>query len=186
MVVRLSRRRVLLSILALYSLLALFLSLLAVKPAFYGLSTVLGTMLLGTTVLGTTMMLGTTVLSSALFGTTTTVTEAYAGALTMGQMAMSLVAIGLLIFLELSDPSLGRTRRLAAHVIEYRRLPPDPAVVRRSVKLGGRLSATRTTVETGLTMRAMKELRSSWLPVTALLVLLFAIIVAFKIWTIIG
>jgi len=145
MVVRLSRRRVLLSILALYSLLALFLSLLAVKPAFYGLSTVLGTMLLGTTV--TTMMLGTTVLSSALFGTTTTVIEAYADALTMGQMAMSLVAIGLLVFLEL---------------------------------------ATRTTVETGLTMRAMKELRSSWLPVTALLVLLFAIIVAFKIWAIIG
>jgi len=33
-------------------------------------------------------------------------------------------------------------------VIAYRRLPPDPAVVRMLVKLGGHLSATKKTVET--------------------------------------
>jgi hypothetical protein len=120
---------------------------LTVKPAFYGLSTVLGTTILGTTVLGTTVLgttiLGTTVLGSTLLGTTSLI-QVYAEALSMGQLAISLIAICMLIYLELSDPSYGKTRRL------------------------------------------IEELRKSWLPLSALLVLLFAFIVFFRIWAILG
>lgn len=121
--------------------------MLVVKPAFYGLSTVLGTTILGTTVLGTTVLgttvLGTTVLGSTLLGTTSLI-QVYADALVTGQLAISLIAIGMLVYLELSDPSYGKTRRVA------------------------------------------EELRKSWLPLTVLLVLLFALIVTFRIWAIIG
>ena len=140
-------------ILAVYALLASAASLLTVKPAFYGLSTVLGTTILGTTVLGTTVLgttiLGTTVLSSILLGTTTTTTttsliQVYAEAFSMGQLAISLIAICMLVYLELSDPSYGKTRRL------------------------------------------IEEVRKSWLPLSAVLVLLFALIVFFRIWAIIA
>jgi hypothetical protein len=148
----LSRGRILLLILAVYALLASVASLLTVKPVFYGLSTVLGTTILGTTVLGTTVLgttiLGTTVLGSILLGTTTTTTtsliEVYADALAMGQLAISLIAICMLVYLELSDPSYGKTRRL------------------------------------------IEELRKSWLPLSAVLVLLFSIIVFFRIWAILA
>ena len=147
-----SRGRILLLILAVYALLASVASLLTVKPAFYGLSTVLGTTILGTTVLGTTVLgttiLGTTVLGSILLGTTTTTTtsliQVYAEAFSMGQLAISLVAICMLVYLELSDPSYGKTRRL------------------------------------------IEELRKSWLPLSAVLVLLFALIVFFRIWAILA
>ena len=148
-----SRGRILLLILAVYALLASVASLLTVKPAFYGLSTVLGTTILGTTVLGTTVLgttiLGTTVLSSILLGTTTTTTttsliQVYAEAFSMGQLAISLIAICMLVYLELSDPSYGKTRRL------------------------------------------IEEVRKSWLPLSAVLVLLFALIVFFRIWAIIA
>jgi len=147
----LSRGRILLLTFAIYVSVAFALSLLTVKPAFYGLSTVLGTTILGTTVLGTTVLgttiLGTTVLGSTLLGTTTTTTsliQVYAEALSMGQLAISLIAICMLIYLELSDPSYGKTRRL------------------------------------------IEELRKSWLPLSALLVLLFAFIVFFRIWIILS
>ena len=149
-----SRGRILLLILAVYALLASMASLLTVKPAFYGLSTVLGTTILGTTVLGTTVLgttiLGTTVLGSILLGTTTTTTtttsliQIYAEAFSMGQLAISLIAICMLVYLELSDPSYGKTRRL------------------------------------------IEELRNSWLPLSAVLVLLFALIVFFRIWAILA
>ncbi len=116
-----SRGRFLLLMLVVYSLSASFLSLLPVEPRFYGLSTILGTTILGTTVLGTTV-LGTTVLGTALgsiFLGTTSETELIqvllartAEAFSMGQLAISLIAIGMLIYLELSDPSYGKTRRL--------------------------------------------------------------------------
>jgi hypothetical protein len=142
----------LLLILAIYVSVASALSLLVVKPAFYGLSTVLGTTILGTTVLGTTVLgmtiLGTTVLGSTLLGTTTTTTtsliQVYAEALSMGQLAISLIGIGMLVYLELSDPSFGRTRRL------------------------------------------IQEVRKSWLPLSVVLVLLFALIVFFRIWAILA
>jgi len=144
---QLSRGRILLLTLAVYVLLAFVASLLTVKPAFYGLSTVLGTTILGTTVLGTTVLgttiLGTTVLGSTLLGTTSLI-QVYAEALAMGQLAISLIAICMLIYLELSDPSYGKTRRL------------------------------------------IEELRKSWLPLSAVLILLFALIVFFRIWAIIG
>jgi len=143
----LSRPKFLLLILAIYAALASFTSLLVVKPALYGLSTVLGTTILGTTVLGTTVLgttvLGTTVLGSTLLGTTSLI-QVYADALVTGQLAISLIAIGMLVFLELSDPSYGKTRGV------------------------------------------IEELRKSWLPLSALLVLLFVLIVAFRIWAIIG
>ena len=139
-------------IFAVYALLAVVTSVLAVKPAFYGLSTVLGTTILGTTVLGTTVlgttvlgttvlgttMLGTTVLGTTLLGTTSLI-QVYAEALSMGQLTISLIAIGMLVYLELSDPSYGKTRRLIA------------------------------------------ELRKSWVPLSAMLVLLFALIVFFRV-----
>jgi len=106
--------------------------MLVVKPAFYGLSTILGTTILGTTVLGTTLL-----------GTTSLI-QVFADALVTGQVAISLIAIGMLVFLELSDPSYSKTRRV------------------------------------------IEELRKSWLPMSVLLVLLFALIVAFRIWAIIS
>jgi hypothetical protein len=145
---KLSRGRILLLILAVYVSVASMLSLLVVKPAFYGLSTVLGTTILGTTVLGTTVLgttiLGTTVLGSTLLGTTKTTTTSLipvlAEALSMGQLAISLIAICMLVYLELSDPSYGSTSRL------------------------------------------IQELRKSLLPLSVVLVLLFALIVFFRIW----
>lgn len=133
--------------LVVYSSLASLLSLLVVEPRFYGLSTILGTTILGTTVLGTTVLgttiLGTTVLGSTLLGTTSLI-QVYAEALSMGQLAISLIAIGMLIYLELSDPSYGKTRRL------------------------------------------VRELRKSWLPLSVVLILLFSLIVFFRIWAILG
>ncbi len=137
MVSDLRRRGVLLLILALYALLTLLCSTLAVTPALYGLSTVLGTTVLGTTVLGTT------VLGSTLLGTTSLV-KAYTEAMALGQFAIGLTAIGLLIFLELSDPSFGEPGKL------------------------------------------VRDLRRSWLPVVAVLMLLFAIIVVFRIAAVLG
>ena len=129
-------------IFAVYALLAVAIGVLAVKPAFYGLSTVLGTTILGTTVLGTTM-LGTTVLGTTLLGTTSLI-QVYGEALAMGQLAISLVAIGMLVYLELSDPSYGKAHRLIG------------------------------------------ELRKSWVPLSAILVLLFALIVFFRVWAILA
>lgn len=145
--VQMSRGRILLLMLILYVSVAFAMSFLAVKPAFYGLSTVLGTTILGTTVLGTTVLgttvLGTTVLGSTLLGTTSLI-QVYAEALSMGQLAISLIAIGMLVYLELSDPSYGKTRRL------------------------------------------INELRQSWLPLSVVLILLFALIVFFRIWNILA
>jgi hypothetical protein len=137
----------LLLLLAVYVTLASLCSLLVVKPVFYGLSTILGTTVLGSTVLGSTVLgttvLGSTVLGSTMLGTTSLI-QVYAEALVTGQLAISLIAIGMLVYLELSDPSYGKTPR------------------------------------------AIGELRKSWLPMSALLVLLFAFIVAFKIWAILS
>ena len=145
--VQMNRGRILLLMLILYVSAAFAMSLLAVKPAFYGLSTVLGTTILGTTVLGTTVLgttvLGTTVLGSTLLGTTSLI-QVYAEALSMGQLAISLIAIGMLVYLELSDPSYGKTRRL------------------------------------------INELRQSWLPLSVVLILLFALIVFFRIWNLLA
>ena len=90
--------------------LAGILGFLAVKPALYGLSTILGTTILGTTVLGTTV-LGTTVLGSTMLGTSG-LADVYTGALTALQPMISLVLIGMLCYLELSDPSYGRTKNI--------------------------------------------------------------------------
>jgi len=132
----LSRARILLLIMAVYVTLASLCSLLAVKPAFNGLSTILGTTVLGTTVLGTTV-LGTTVLGTSRI-------QGYADALAIGQLAISLMTIGLFVYRELSDPFYGKADR------------------------------------------RVEELRKSWLPLSVLLVLLFAFVVAFRVWAILG
>lgn len=129
---KLSNSKSLLLLLFTYVSLALFTSLLAVNPTFYGLSTILGTTVLGTTVLGTTVM------------GTTSLLIVYGEALLSGQLAISLITIGMLTYLELSDPSYGKTNRI------------------------------------------IEELRRSWLPLSALLVILFMLIVAFRIWAIIA
>jgi hypothetical protein len=137
-----SRNRIFLFVFCIYVSLALLLSLMVVKPAFYGLSTILGTTVLGTTVLGTTI-LGTTVLGTTLLGTTSLV-EVYAEAFSMGQLAISLLGICMLIYLELSDPSCG------------------------------------------ISHRVVTELRKSWVPLATLLVLLFSVIVSFRVWNILA
>ena len=131
------RNKSLLLLLSAYVFLALITCFLAVDPTLYGLSTILGTTILGTTVLGTTV-LGTTVLG------TTSLVGIYGDALLSGQIVISLAAIGTLVFLELSAPSYGKTRKLIG------------------------------------------ELRSSWLPISAFLVVLFILIVGFRIWAIIA
>jgi hypothetical protein len=75
---------------------------------------------------------------------TTSLIGVYSEALLQGQLAISLIAIGMLTYLELSDPSYGKTKRI------------------------------------------IEELRKSWLPLSALLVILFMLIVAFRIWAIIA
>ena len=143
---RLTSSKVLWLILVSYGGLVGLLSLLDVKPALYGLSTILGTTILGSTLLGTTVMgttvLGTTILGSTMLGTTSPV-DVYTSALAAGQVLISLVAIGMLCYLELSDPSYGRTRTI------------------------------------------VEDLRRSCVPLVAFLVVLFMLVVAFRVWEII-
>lgn len=116
-------------------------SLTLVAPLF-GLSTILGVSVLGPSVLGSSV-LGSSVLGSSVLGSTTIV-EAYADAIATSQLCLSLVAIGLLVYLELTDPAYGELRSI------------------------------------------FSELRRSWIPVTMLLVVLFFIIVALKVWSILA
>jgi len=106
-------------------------SSLTVVAPLCGLSTILGVSVLGSSVLGSSVMASTTIV------------EAYAQAVVFMQPLLSLVLIGLLVFLELTDPSYGGSRSM------------------------------------------LVELRKSWLPVSALLMVLFFIIVALKVWNII-
>jgi len=124
-----------------FALLAAAGSLTVAAPLF-GLSTVLGVSVLGSSVLGSSV-LGSSVLGSSVLGSTTIV-EAYAGAVVTSQLWLSLLVIGLLVYLELTDPAYGGLRSI------------------------------------------LLELRRSWLPVSALLVVLFFIIVAFKVYTILA
>ena len=122
-------------LLVLFSFLALVSSLTVVAPLF-GLSTILGVSVLGSSVLGSSV-LGSSVLGS-------TILEAYAGAIATSQLCLSLAAIGLLVYLELTDPAYGRLKSI------------------------------------------LLELRRSWLSVSALLVVLFFIIVALKVYSILA
>ena len=97
-----------------------------------GLSTILGVSVLGSSVLGSSVMASTTIV------------EAYAQAVMFMQPPLSMVLIGLLVYLELTDPSYGGLRSM------------------------------------------LLELRKSWLPVSALLIVLFSIIVALKVWGILA
>lgn len=134
------------ALLAFFAFLVLVSSFTVVAPLF-GLSTILGVSALGVSVLGSSVLgssvLGSSVLGSSVLGSTTIV-EAYGGAIAASQLWLSLIAIGLLMYLELSDPSYGGLRRI------------------------------------------LLELRRSWLPVSALLVVLFFIIVALKVWNILS
>lgn len=79
-------------------------SLTVVAPLF-GLSTVLGVSVLGSSVLGSSV-LGSSVLGS------TTVVEAYAGTIAASQLCISLVAVGLLVYSELTDSAYGELRSI--------------------------------------------------------------------------
>jgi len=124
-----------------FVLLTAFCSFVAAAPVF-GLSTILGISVLGSSVLGSSV-LGSSVLGSSVLASTTIV-QAYGAAIATSQVWLSLTAIGLLIYLELTDPSYGGLRR------------------------------------------TLSELRRSWLPVSSLLVILFFIIVALKVWGILA
>ena len=91
--------------------------LLAGVPVM-GLSMIMGISVLGSSVLGSSV-LGSSVLGSSVLGTTTTtVMAAYSEALGASQVWVSLAAIGLLVYVELSDPAYGRSRRV---FVELRR-----------------------------------------------------------------
>ena len=88
-----------------------------------GLSMIMGISVLGSSVLGSSVLgssvLGSSVLGSSVLGTTTTtVMAAYSEALAESQVWVSLGAIALLVYVELSDPAYGRSRRL---FVELRR-----------------------------------------------------------------
>ncbi|MEM2127269.1 MAG: hypothetical protein QXH67_03490 [Candidatus Bathyarchaeia archaeon] len=119
-------------------------SLLTVAAPLSGLSTILGVSVLGSSVLGSSV-LGSSVLGSSVLGSSvlaSTIVEAYAQAVVSLQPWLSSVLIGLLVYLELTDPSVGGLRS------------------------------------------ALLELRRSWLPFSALLTVLFSIIVAMRVWSI--
>ncbi|MDG6902918.1 MAG: hypothetical protein JRM80_13295 [Nitrososphaerota archaeon] len=91
-------------------------SLLPVAIAPLGLSSVLGlgmmsALLLGSSNLGSSV-LGATVLQSQGFATS--IALSYSDALTLGQVLVSLSAIGVLVFTELSDPAYGHVRPVIA------------------------------------------------------------------------
>jgi len=121
-------------LLALFVFLSAASSLTIAAPPF-GLSTTLAVSVLGSSVLGSS------VLGSSMLGTTVLV-EAYAGAVVASQLWLSLVVIGLLFYVELSDPAYGKLRK------------------------------------------SLVEFRKSWLPISALLSILFFIIVALKVYNI--
>ena len=144
--------RSLVLLVVLFLVLTLASSLTVVTP-LYGLSTVLGISVLGSSVLGSSVLgssvLGSSVLGSSVLGTTTIIMEqamieGYGKAILAAQLWLSLIAISLLVYLELTDPAYGKIRR------------------------------------------TLEELRKSWVPVSALLVLLFLIFVALKIYAIIA
>jgi hypothetical protein len=126
--------RSLVTLVVLFAILALASSLTVAVPLF-GLSTILGVSVLGSSVLGSSV-LGSSVLAS------TTIVEAYSGAIIASQLWLSIVAIGMLAYLELTDSAYGRFRRV------------------------------------------LVDLRKSWLPISAMLVVLFFVIVALRIYAI--
>ena len=86
--------------------------LLPVAVAPLGLSSVLGlgmmsALLLGSSNLGASV-LGSTVLQSP--GVASAIALSYSDALTLGQILVSVSAIGVLVFTELSDPAYGNVR----------------------------------------------------------------------------
>jgi hypothetical protein len=99
-------------LLAGFVLLAVGCLILAGVPVM-GLSMIMGISVLGSSVLGSSV-LGSSVLGT----TTTTVMAAYSEALAASQVWVSLGAIMLLVYVELSDPAYGRSRRL---FVELRR-----------------------------------------------------------------
>jgi len=131
--------KTLITLLGAYLALILAVGFLEASPALSGLSTTLGTILLGTTVLGTTVL--SSVLGSSLLGTT--MIAVYSEALATVQLYVSLLCIGLLAYLELTDPTYGGIRK------------------------------------------TLLEIRESWTSIATLLVVLFLIFVAFKVWLII-
>lgn len=139
-------------------------SALTTTTPLYGLSTILGVSVLGSSVLGSSV-LGSSVLGSSVLASTTIV-EAYTGAVVMSQLWFSLVAIGLLAYLELSNPS------------HEKRVQARSTIAKPSQKQRQLCSIARINV--------FSELRRSWLPVSTLLVVLFFIIVALKVWRIIA
>ena len=76
-----------------------------------GLSMIMGISVLGSSVLGSSV-LGSSVLGSSVLGTTTTVMAAYNEAIAASQVWVSLAAIGMLVYVVLSDPAYGKSRRV--------------------------------------------------------------------------
>ena len=92
--------------------------LLPVTIAPLGLSSILGlgmmsSVLLGSSVLGISV-LSSTVLSSG--GVASAIASSYSGALGLGQMLVSVSAVGVLVFMELSDPAYGKVRPVVGEI----------------------------------------------------------------------
>jgi hypothetical protein len=160
--------RSLASLLLLFALLVLVSSFTVAVPMF-GLSTILGVSVLASSVLGSSV-LGSSVLGSSVLGSSvlasTTIVEAYTGAVVASQLWLSLTCIGLLVFLELSNPVYEERTRAHPVTAKPKRNQRQPCFRAR--------------------IRIFLELRKSWLPVSTLLVILFLIIVALNVWGILA
>jgi len=127
-----TRGRKMIALLMAYGALVVLVSSLDVVPFTYGLSTVMGTSLRASS------MPSSSVMVSSLFGGVS-VSSIFSNALLEAQAAVTVLAISLLAFAEMSSPAFGKTGRL------------------------------------------LTELRRGWMPITAFVMLLFAVTVASKI-----
>lgn len=108
---RMTRERKLLALLMVYGGLVMLVSSLNVMPFTYGLSTVMGTFLLASS------MLSSSVMVSSLFGGVNAA-SIFSNALLNAEAAVTVLTISLLAFAEVSSPAYGKAGRL---VTELRR-----------------------------------------------------------------
>ena len=130
----LSRGKKMLTLLLTYVGLAIIMSLFTASSFPYGLSTVLGTSLLATT------MVGSSPIVLSLIGNINTITV-FSDALVGAQIIITLSAIILLAFAEVSNPTYGKTEKF------------------------------------------LFELRKSWMPILAFVLILFGVTISMKILT---
>jgi len=105
-------QRSMMTLLIVFIFLALI-SYITTPPPLFGLSTILGISVLGSSVLGSSV-LGSSVLGSSVLANT--IVASYINAVIMSQVWLSLVLIGLLMYVELTDPMYGNLKSLLSEL----------------------------------------------------------------------